>query len=182
MILVAIFALGLRQFSARLAHIMLGPLIWSILLPRWRHGAPDAHVSVIFLGVSHATVVESSQGGVATTTSMMDIASGVCFALLTGLTVLVWWCGRQRRPRWTHRGRKAWLRGCLWWHLAGLHSAVWAWFWYLHRWAQRRPLRVRIDTQLMPPCVLCGDVRHTTQEHMCLPQQELERREGHDGC
>jgi hypothetical protein len=111
---------------------------------------------------------------------VMDVAGAVLLALLTGLNALVWWCVWKRRPRWPHRGWGAWLRGRLWWYLAGLHSAVWAWVWRLHQWAQRRPLRVRVDTQLVPPCVLCGDARHTTQEHVRLPQRELERRGGHD--
>ena len=54
MILVAIFALGLLQFSPRLARVVIGTRFWDTLLPLWRHSAPDVHISVTLLGVSHA--------------------------------------------------------------------------------------------------------------------------------
>jgi hypothetical protein len=182
MILVAIFTLGLPRFSLRLARVVLGTRFWDTLLPLWRHSAPDVYVSVTLLGGSHALMAESPHGGVTATANMMDVSSVVLLALLTGLIALVWWCGWQRRPRWPRQSWRAWLRSRLWWYLAGLYSAVWTWVWHLHRWAQRRPLRVHVDTWLEPPCVLCGDARHTTQEHVRLPQQELKRRGGDDGC
>src|SRR5712691_2356762 len=111
----------------------------------------------------------------------MDAAGTALLALLTGLNVAVGWCVWHRRPRRPRRGWGAWLRGRLWWHLAGLHSAVWALIWRLHRWAQRRPLRVRFDARLSPPCVLCGDARHTAQAHVRRPLRELERRDGRQG-
>ncbi len=93
---------------------------------------------------------------------------------LAGLNAVVWWCVWQQRPCRPCGGWGAWLLGQRWWHLAGLHQAVWARVGRLHRWAQRRPLRVRCDTRLAPPCVLCGDARHTMQDHVRWPQAELE--------
>jgi hypothetical protein len=99
--------------------------------------------------------------------------------ILTGLNTVVWWCvWRQRRPQW-HWAARLWNR--LWRHLARLHSAAWPLVWQMPRWAPHRPLRVDVDTRLAAPCALCGDAQHTTQEHIRLPQWELERRAGDHG-
>ncbi len=105
----------------------------------------------------------------------MDAVDAVLL-VLTGLNAGVWWCVWQQRPCRPPWHGVAWLRARLWWHLAGVYSAGWALVWRVHRWAQRRPLRVRCDTRLAAPCVLCGDARHTMQEHVRWPQAELEHR------
>ncbi len=127
--------------------------------------------------MGHAAVADGPPGGVDTTEDTMDAVCAVLL-FLTGLNAVVWWCVWQRRP-WRLRWHwAAWLRGRMWWHLAGFHSAVWALVWRLHRWAQRRPGVEAHPQWPAPPCALCGDARHTAQEHVRLPQRELERRAG----
>ena len=109
-------------------------------------------------------------------------AVGAGLLVLTGLNAVVWWRIWQRRRRRPRRHWVPWLRGRPWWYLAGFHSAVWALVWRVHRWVQHRPaVRVSGDARLTPPCALCGDARHTAQEHMRLAPQGLERRAGRQG-
>src|SRR5262249_28154180 len=91
---------------------------------------------------------------------------------LAGLHQAVW-ARVGRLHRWAQRRP---LRAWRWWHLAAVHSAGWARVWRVPRWAQRRPRRERCDTRLVPPCVLCGDARHTMQDHVRWPQAELAYR------
>jgi hypothetical protein len=124
------------------------------------------------------TLSHGPPGGTETTEDTMDTVGTVLLLLLTGLNAVVWWRiwqRRRRRPRWHW---VAWVRGRLWWHRAGLPSAVGAWVWQRPRWAPQRPFRVSGDASHAPPCVLCGDARHSAQEHIRLPQRALGRRAG----
>jgi hypothetical protein len=105
---------------------------------------------------------------------MDAVDAGLLF--LTALNAIVWWTVWQRRPSRPQQRGGVWLRDQLWQHLAGLHQAVWARVGRLHQWAQCRPLRERGDTRPVPPCVLCGDARHTMQDHVRWPQAELAYR------
>ena len=74
--------------------------------------------------------------------------------------------------------------------LTGLTAVMWWRVWHLvwrlprsprvapaSQGAQDQPLHVDIARHVAPPCVLCGDARHTAQEHVRLSQWELAARE-----
>jgi hypothetical protein len=104
-------------------------------------------------------------------------AIGAGLLILTGLNAVVWWRVWQqwRQSRWHW---PAGLRDRLWGQLAGLPSAARCLVARRQRGAQYQTREVDYDAHLAPPCALCGDARHTAQEHIRLPQRELERRAG----
>jgi len=105
-------------------------------------------------------------------------ALDVGLLILAGLNAVVWGCVWQHgrgRFRWPW---PAWLRDRLWGSLAGPRRAARLLVARGSRGAQPQPPSVGYETHLALPCVLCGNPRHRAQEHILLPQRELERRAG----
>jgi len=108
----------------------------------------------------------------------MDAIS-VGLLILAGLNGVVWWrVWQQWQPRWPWA---PWLRERLWWQLVRRPSVATPLVARVHRWAQHQTRCVDVDTHGVAPCVLCGNPRHTAQEHIRVPQWELEGKTGGEG-